>query len=307
MRVANNILELIGNTPMVKLNKIVPKNSADIYLKLEFFNPGSSVKDRIALNMIEDAEKRGLLKKGGTIVEPTSGNTGIGLAMIGAAKGYRVILVMPDTMSVERRKLLKAFGADLVLTDGTKGMRGAIEKAEEILKKNPSYFMPQQFKNKANPEIHKKTTAREILIQMDNNFDMFIAGVGTGGTLTGIGEVIKEELPNVKVIAVEPEASPILSGGRAGTHKIQGIGAGFIPDVLNIDVIDEVFKVKDEDAYETSRKVAVEEGILVGISSGAAIFTAIQKAKELGKGKKIVVIVPSYGERYLSVPDFYKE
>ncbi|WP_416387386.1 cysteine synthase A [Caminicella sporogenes] len=307
MRVANNILELIGNTPMVKLNKIVHKNSADIYLKLEFFNPGSSVKDRIALNMIEDAEKRGLLKKGGTIVEPTSGNTGIGLAMIGAAKGYRVILVMPDTMSVERRKLLKAFGADLVLTDGTKGMRGAIEKAEEILKKNPNYFMPQQFKNKANPEIHKKTTAREILIQMDNNFDMFIAGVGTGGTLTGIGEVIKEELPNVKVIAVEPEASPILSGGRAGNHKIQGIGAGFIPDVLNIDVIDEVFKVKDEDAYETSRKVAVEEGILVGISSGAAIFAAIQKAKELGKGKKIVVIVPSYGERYLSTPLFDNE
>ncbi|MDK2919852.1 MAG: cysteine synthase [Candidatus Petromonas sp.] len=304
MKVVNNITELIGSTPMVKLNKIVPKDSADVYLKLEFYNPGSSVKDRIALSMIEAAEMEGILKAGGTIVEPTSGNTGIGLAMIGAAKGYNVILVMPDTMSVERRKLLKAFGAELVLTDGAKGMKGAIEKAEEILKENPSYFMPQQFQNKANPEAHRKNTALEILEQMDNDFDMFIAGVGTGGTITGVGEVIKEKIEKVEVVAVEPTGSPVLSGGKPGPHKIQGIGAGFIPGVLNIDVIDEVVKVADEDAFSTSRKIALEEGILVGISSGAAVYAAIEKAKELGKGKKIVVIIPSYGERYLSTPLF---
>ncbi len=304
MKVVNNITELIGNTPIVKLNKLNPKDGAEIYLKLEFFNPGSSVKDRIALSMIEAAEKEGILKEGNTIVEPTSGNTGIGIAMIGAAKGYKVILVMPDTMSVERRKLLKAFGADLVLTEGAKGMKGAIDKAGELVKENPSYFMPQQFENKANPKAHRENTALEILDQMDNDFDMFIAGVGTGGTITGVGEVIKDKIDKVKVVAVEPESSAVLSGEKPGPHKIQGIGAGFIPDILNTYIIDEVFKVKDDDALKTARKAAVEEGILVGISSGAAIYTAIKKAKELGKGKKIVVIIPSYGERYLSTPLF---
>lgn len=300
MRVVNNITELIGYTPIVKLNKLKPENGAEIYLKLEFYNPGSSVKDRIALSMIEAAEKEGLLKPGGTIVEPTSGNTGIGIAMIGAAKGYKVILVMPDTMSIERRKLLKAFGAELILTEGSKGMKGAINKAMEIESSNPSYFMPQQFMNKANPQAHRKGTALEILEQMDEEFDMFIAGVGTGGTITGVGEVIKEELEDVKIVAVEPQGSAVLSGEQPGPHKIQGIGAGFIPDILNTDVIDEVFKVNDDDALETARKIALEEGILVGISSGAAVYAAIQKSKEIGKGKKIVVIIPSYGERYLS-------
>lgn len=304
MKIANNITELIGNTPMVKLNKLKPKNGADIYLKLEFYNPGSSIKDRIALSMIEASEQDGSLQKDGTIVEPTSGNTGIGLAMIGAAKGYNVILVMPDTMSMERRKLLKVFGAKLVLTDGAKGMKGAIEKAEEIVKENPSYFMPQQFMNKANPEAHRKSTALEILEQMDNDFDMFIAGVGTGGTITGVGEVIKSKLDKAKIVAVEPKASAVLSGDNPGPHKIQGIGAGFVPDILNVDIIDEVFKVRDEDALETARRVVLDEGILVGISSGAAVYTAIEKAKELGEGKKIVVIIPSYGERYLSTPLF---
>jgi cysteine synthase A len=307
MKVANSIMELIGNTPIVRLNKLKPENGADIYLKLEFYNPGSSIKDRIAVSMIKAAEKDGYLKEGGTIVEPTSGNTGIGLAMIGAAKGYNVILVMPDTMSVERRKLLKAFGAEIVLTEGAKGMKGAIDKAEEIVKENPSYFMPQQFKNKANPEAHRKSTALEILDQMDDDFDMFIAGVGTGGTITGIGEVIKSKLDKVKVVAIEPENSPVLSGGRPGPHKIQGIGAGFIPDILNTDIIDEIYRVEDENALETARKVALEEGILVGISSGAAVYAAIEKSKILGKGKKIVVIIPSYGERYLSVSNFYPE
>ncbi len=305
MKVVNNITELIGKTPIVKLNKLKPENGADIYLKLEFYNPGSSVKDRIALSMIESAENEGALKPGGTIVEPTSGNTGIGIAMIGAAKGYKVILVMPDTMSIERRKLLKAFGADLVLTEGAKGMKGAIDKATEIANTDPLYFMPQQFMNKANPEAHRKGTALEILDQMDDDFDMFIAGVGTGGTITGVGEVIKSEIDKVKVVAVEPQSSAVLSGEKPGPHKIQGIGAGFIPDILNTDVIDEVFKVKDEDALKTARKIAVEEGILVGISSGAAVYAAIKKSKELGKGKKIVVIIPSYGERYLSVSGFY--
>ncbi len=307
MTVVNNITELIGNTPIVKLNKLKPEDGADIYLKLEFYNPGSSVKDRIALNMIEAAEEEGDLKKGGTIVEPTSGNTGIGLAMIGAAKGYKVILVMPDTMSVERRKLLKAFGAELILTEGVKGMKGAIDKAEEIVKENPSYFMPQQFSNKANPEVHRKNTALEILEQMENDFDMFIAGVGTGGTITGVGEVIKNHIDKVKVIAVEPEGSAVLSGEKSGPHKIQGIGAGFIPQVLNLNVIDEIFKVKDEDAFITTKRIALEEGILVGVSSGAAVYTAIKKSKELGKGKKIVVIIPSYGERYLSVSNLFPD
>ncbi|MCT4605330.1 MAG: cysteine synthase A [Marinisporobacter sp.] len=307
MKVVNNITELIGNTPMIKLNKLVGKESAEVYLKLEFFNPGSSVKDRIALNMIETAEREGKLKKDSVIVEPTSGNTGIGLAMIGAAKGYRVILVMPETMSIERRKLLKAFGAEVILTDGAKGMNGAIDKANEIVNSNPYYFMPQQFENPANPEAHRNTTGLEILKQMNNELDMLIAGVGTGGTITGIGEVIKEELKNVKVVAIEPQNSSVLSGNEAGPHKIQGIGAGFIPKILNQDIIDEIIQIEDEDAMKMARRVPVEEGILVGISSGAAIFGAIQKAKELGKGKKIVVIIPSYGERYLSVDNFYPE
>ncbi|KXG74184.1 Cysteine synthase [Thermotalea metallivorans] len=307
MKIAKNITELIGNTPMVKLNRVVGKDDAEIYAKLEFYNPGSSVKDRIALSMIEAAEKEGLLKEGSVIVEPTSGNTGIGLAMIAAAKGYKCILVMPETMSIERRKLLKAFGAELVLTDGTKGMKGAIEKALEIVKENPAYFMPQQFENAANPEIHRNTTAQEILDQMDNQFDMFVAGVGTGGTITGVGEVIKKKIKDVKIVAVEPKDSPVLSGGQPGPHKIQGIGAGFIPKILNMNVIDEIIPVDSEDAMEMARRMAKEEGILVGISSGAAVWGAVQKAKELGKGKKIVVVIPSYGERYLSTPLFHFE
>lgn len=307
MKVANSIIELIGNTPMVKLNKLVGHEDADVYAKLEFFNPGSSVKDRIALSMIETAEKEGKLKPGSVIIEPTSGNTGIGLAMIAAAKGYKVILVMPETMSMERRKLLKAFGADLVLTEGVKGMRGAIEKAVEISKENPEYFMPQQFENPSNPEVHRNTTAKEILDQMDGQFDMLIAGVGTGGSITGIGEVVKNAIGDVKIVAVEPKNSPVLSGGQPGPHKIQGIGAGFVPKILNTDVIDEIVQVEDEVAMEYARKMAREEGILVGISSGAAIYAAIQQAKALGKGKKIVVIIPSYGERYLSTPLFDME
>lgn len=304
MKVANSIIELIGNTPMVKLNKLVGNEDAAVYAKLEFFNPGSSVKDRIALSMIESAEKEGKLKPGSVIIEPTSGNTGIGLAMIAAAKGYKVILVMPETMSMERRKLLKAFGADLVLTEGVKGMRGAIEKALEIAKENPEYFMPQQFENPSNPEVHRNTTAKEILEQMDSQFDMLVAGVGTGGSITGIGDVIKKAIQDVKIVAVEPKNSPVLSGGQPGPHKIQGIGAGFVPTILNMDILDEVIPVEDEVAMEYARKMAKEEGILVGISSGAAVYTAIQKAKALGKGKKIVVIIPSYGERYLSTPLF---
>lgn len=304
MKVANNIIELIGNTPMVKLNKLVGKEDAEVYLKLEFYNPGSSIKDRIALNMIEVAEREGKIQEGSVIVEPTSGNTGIGLAMIGAAKGYKVILVMPETMSIERRKLLKAFGAELVLTDGAAGMQGAIDKANEIVQQNPSYFMPQQFENPANPEMHKNTTALEILDQMEYKLDMVISAVGTGGTITGIGEAIKQKINDVKIVAIEPKKSAVLSGGRPGPHKIQGIGAGFIPKILNTKVIDEIIQIEDEDAMETARSVAKKEGVLVGISSGAAIYGAIQKAKELGPGKRIVVITPSYGERYLSTPLF---
>ncbi len=304
MKVVNSITELIGSTPMVKLNKLVGKDDAQVYVKLEFFNPGSSVKDRIALSMIENAEKAGFLKEGSIIVEPTSGNTGIGLAMVAAAKGYKCILVMPETMSIERRKLLKAFGADLILTDGAKGMKGAIEKATEIAKENPSYFMPQQFENESNPEVHRNTTALEIIEQMDGQFDMFIAGVGTGGTITGVGEILKDKVENVKIVAIEPKDSPVLSGGQPGPHKIQGIGAGFVPKILNTKVIDEIILVENEDAMEMARRMAKEEGILVGISSGAAVWGALKKAKELGKDKKIVVVIPSYGERYLSTPLF---
>ncbi|AZB41210.1 cysteine synthase A [Bacillus sp. FJAT-42376] len=300
MRVANSIHELIGETPIVKLNKMVDDDSADVYLKLEFMNPGSSVKDRIALAMIEAAEKNGSLKPGDTLIEPTSGNTGIGLAMVAAAKGINAILVMPDTMSMERRNLLRAYGAELVLTPGAEGMGGAIRKAEELSKEH-GYFMPQQFKNAANPEVHRLTTGPEIVRQMDQ-LDAFIAGIGTGGTITGAGEVLKEHFPGIKIYAVEPADSPVLSGGKPGPHKIQGIGAGFVPDILNTELYEEVIGVKNEDAFEYARLAAKSEGVLGGISSGAAIYAALKVAKELGKGKKVLAIIPSNGERYLSTP-----
>lgn len=301
MRVAQSVSELIGKTPIVKLNRIVEQDSADIYLKLEFMNPGSSVKDRIALSMIEAAEQEGLLKEGDTIIEPTSGNTGIGLAMVAAAKGYRAILVMPETMSVERRNLLRAYGAELVLTPGPEGMGGAIRKATELAKEN-GYFIPQQFQNPANPEIHRLTTGPEIVEQMGDQLDAFIAGIGTGGTITGAGEVLKEKYESIKIYAVEPADSPVLSGGKPGPHKIQGIGAGFVPETLDVEVYDEVIQVKTEQAFEYARRVAREEGILVGISSGAVIYAATEVAKNLGKGKKVLVVIPSNGERYLSTP-----
>ncbi|ARF68559.1 cysteine synthase A [Paenibacillus larvae subsp. pulvifaciens] len=304
-RLVENITQLIGNTPLVRLNRVVPEGSAEIYVKLEFQNPGASVKDRIAISMIETAEKEGNLKPGATIIEPTSGNTGIGLAMVAAAKGYKAILVMPDTMSMERRNLLRAYGADLVLTPGAEGMKGAISRAEELLAENPDYFMPQQFKNQANVDIHRRTTGPEIVeaIQAhDGKLDAFIAGVGTGGTITGTGEVLKKHFPGIRVYAVEPTASPVLSGGKPGPHKIQGIGAGFVPDILNTEVYDQIIQVDNEDAFATSRQVAKQEGILGGISSGAAIHAALQVAKELGEGKRVVAVVPSNGERYLSTP-----
>ncbi|MGI8362589.1 cysteine synthase A [Bacillus cereus] len=301
MRVAQSVSELIGKTPIVKLNRIVESDSADIYLKLEFMNPGSSVKDRIALAMIEDAEKNGLLKEGDTIIEPTSGNTGIGLAMVAAAKGYNAILVMPETMSIERRNLLRAYGAELVLTPGPEGMGGAIRKATELAKEH-GYFIPQQFKNQSNPEIHRLTTGPEIIEQMGDQLDAFIAGIGTGGTITGAGEVLKEAYKDIKIYAVEPADSSVLSGGKPGPHKIQGIGAGFIPETLDVEVYDEIIQVKTEQAFEYARRVAKEEGILVGISSGAVIYAATEVAKKLGKGKKVLVIIPSNGERYLSTP-----
>lgn len=309
MKVANSIAELIGRTPIIKLNGVAGPEDAEIYLKLESFNPGGSVKDRIAFSMIEDAEKEGLIQPGKTtILEPTSGNTGIGLAMIAAAKGYRAILVMPDTMSIERRNLLRAYGAELVLTPGAEGMKGAIAKAEELKSQNENYFIPQQFKNAANPKIHRETTAVEIIEDMDKQVDAFIAGVGTGGTVTGVGEALKKEIgSHVRVVAVEPSASPVLSGGQPGPHKIQGIGAGFVPDILNRDIIDEVITVENEVAFEYARKVAREQGILVGISTGANIYAALQVAKKLGKGKKVVTVAPSTGERYLSTPLFQFE
>ncbi|AGA21503.1 Cysteine synthase [Bacillus subtilis subsp. subtilis str. BSP1] len=302
VRVANSITELIGNTPIVKLNRLADENSADVYLKLEYMNPGSSVKDRIGLAMIEAAEKEGKLKAGDTIIEPTSGNTGIGLAMVAAAKGLKAILVMPDTMSMERRNLLRAYGAELVLTPGAEGMKGAIKKAEELAEKH-GYFVPQQFNNPSNPEIHRQTTGKEIVEQFgDDQLDAFVAGIGTGGTITGAGEVLKEAYPSIKIYAVEPSDSPVLSGGKPGPHKIQGIGAGFVPDILNTEVYDEIFPVKNEEAFEYARRAAREEGILGGISSGAAIYAALQVAKKLGKGKKVLAIIPSNGERYLSTP-----
>lgn len=297
--VANSITELIGKTPIVKLSRIVDEDSADIYLKLEYMNPGSSVKDRIALAMIEAAEKAGKIKPGDTIIEPTSGNTGIGLAMVAAAKGYKAILVMPDTMSMERRNLLRAYGAELVLTPGPKGMNGAVQKAEKLAKEK-GYFIPQQFSNEANREIHRLTTGPEIVEQMGEQLDVCIAGVGTGGTITGIGQVLKEKYPNIKMYAIEPEDSPVLSGGKPGPHKIQGIGAGFVPSILDMNIYDEIFKVTTEESFVAARRAAREEGILGGISSGAAISVALRVAKQLGKGKKVLAIIPSNGERYLS-------
>ncbi len=307
MRVANHIYELIGETPMVRLNRLVDQDSAEVLVKLEFFNPGGSVKDRIAYHMISDAEEKGLLKPGDVIIEPTSGNTGIGLAMVGIAKGYKVVLVMPDTMSSERRNLLKAYGAELILTPGAEGMKGAIGRAEELVKENSHYFMPQQFNNPANPAIHRQTTAAEIWEQTEGKIDAYVAGVGTGGTLTGVGEILKAKDPSVKVIAVEPKASPVISGGLAGPHKIQGIGAGFIPKILNTGIIDEIIKISDEAAFKTAKRLAGEEGILLGISCGAAINAALRVAKKLGKGKRVVVIAPDTGERYLSTALFKEE
>jgi len=307
-KIVQNVTQLIGGTPLVRLNRIVPEGSAEIYVKLEYQNPGSSVKDRIAISMIEVAEQQGLIKPGeSTIVEPTSGNTGIGLAMVAAAKGYRAILVMPETMSLERRNLLRAYGAELVLTPGSEGMNGAVKKAEEIVRENPSYFLPQQFKNQANVKVHRETTGPEIveaINSLDGKLDAFVAGIGTGGTISGAGEVLKKNFPNIQVVAVEPAGSPLLSGGGPGPHKIQGIGANFIPEILNREVYDRVVTIENDEAFETARTVAKKEGLLVGISSGAAIFAALKIAKELGEGKRVVAIVPSNGERYLSTPLF---
>ncbi len=305
MHIANDITNLVGNTPLVRLKKLGRNGYAEIVGKLEFFNPCGSVKDRIGVSMIEAAEKKGLLKKNTTVVEPTSGNTGIGLASICAVKGYPLILTMPDTMSVERRALLKAFGAEIVLTPGSEGMTGAVRKAEEIVKKNRNTFIPQQFKNPANPEIHRQTTAAEIWRDTDGQVDIFVSGVGTGGTITGVSEVLKKKKPSLRSIAVEPADSPVLSGGQAGSHKIQGIGAGFIPDVLNRKIIDEVFQVTNQEAMNCGRLLAREEGILAGISSGAAVHAAVEVAKRKeNQGKLIVVILPDLGDRYLSTELF---
>jgi cysteine synthase len=306
MKIASNVTELIGNTPLVRLNRIAEGSKADIVAKLEFYNPAHSVKDRIGFSMIDAAEKAGVLTRNQTIVEPTSGNTGIGLAMVAAAKGYKIILTMPETASKERRILLRAYGAELVLTPGPDGMGGAIRKAEEYVASDPKkYFLPQQFKNPANPEIHRKTTAEEIWRDTDGKVDILISGVGTGGTITGVSEVIKSRKPSFKAVAVEPDASPVLSGGAKGPHKIQGIGAGFIPDVLNTKIYDEIIRVTDDNAMETARRMAKEEGLLVGISSGAATWAALQVGnRPESKGKLIVVIIPSFGERYLSTALF---
>ena len=303
MKIYNDITELVGHTPLVRLNRISVGSQAEIVAKLEYFNPSHSVKDRAGLAMVEAAEKQGLLNKDSIIIEPTSGNTGIALAMIAAARGYKCVLTMPETMSRERRMLLRAYGAELILTPGAEGMGGAIRKAEEIAATDPRYFLPQQFKNPANPEFHRRTTAEEIWADTDGSVDIFVAGVGTGGTITGVGELLKERKPSVQVVAVEPDASAVLSGEPKGPHPIQGIGAGFIPEVLNTKVYDHIVRVKNEDAFATARAMATQEGLLVGISSGAAVWAALQVGAEpSSKGKLIVVIIPSFGERYLSTP-----
>ena len=301
MRIANNVAELIGHTPLVKLNKMAPANGATLALKLEFFNPAHSVKDRIAAAMLDAAEAAGHIKPDTIILEPTSGNTGIGLAMVCAARGYKCAFVMPETMSRERKLLLKAYGADLILTPGPEGMPGAIKKANELAAADSRYFIPQQFDNPANPAIHRKTTAEEIWADTDGQVDIFVSGIGTGGTITGVGEVLKERRPGVKIIAVEPAASPVLSGGARGPHPIQGIGAGFVPGILNTAIYDEIVQVPNDAALDTARKLATEEGLLVGISSGAAVWAALQVAERPeNAGKLVVVIIPSFGERYLS-------
>lgn len=307
MRVYRKITDLIGGTPLLELTNYEKANelNAKIYAKLEYFNPAGSVKDRIAKAMLDDAEEKGLLKPGAVIIEPTSGNTGIGLASVAASRGYKVILTMPETMSVERRNLLKAYGAELVLTEGAKGMPGAIAKAKELAEQTPNSYIPSQFTNPANPAVHLKTTGPEIWADTDGKVDIFVAGVGTGGTLSGVGAYLKSQNPNVKVVAVEPATSPVLSGGKAGPHKIQGIGAGFVPDTLNTDIYDEILPVQNEDAFATGRALARSEGVLVGISSGAAVFAAAQLAKRPeNAGKVIVALLPDTGERYLSTPMF---
>ncbi|WP_411682568.1 cysteine synthase A [Clostridium thailandense] len=296
----NNAIEMIGGTPLFKLNNIVGEGMADVYVKLEKFNPGGSIKDRAALGMIEKAEREGLIKTGDTIVEPTSGNTGIALAMIGKLKGYKVMIVMPDTMSMERRNLMKAYGAELVLTEGAKGMKGAIEKAVEIVEGKEGYYIPQQFTNQANPDKHYETTADEIIKDL-KELDVFVAGVGTGGTLIGAGKKLKKYNANINVVAVEPAKSPVISGGQPGAHKIQGIGAGFVPEIYAKEIVDEVMTISDEEAYEYARLMGREEGLLVGISSGANVAAAIKLAKKLGKGKTVVTVAPDGGEKYLSM------
>ena len=305
MKIANDVTELIGNTPLVRIRRLTEGGVADVVAKLEFYNPAHSVKDRIGVSMIEAAEQAGLIKPDTIILEPTSGNTGIALAFVCAARGYPCTLIMPDTMSRERRMLLRAYGAELVLTPGSEGMPGAIRKAEEMAEADPRYFIPQQFKNPANPAIHRRTTAEEIWRDTDGRADILVAGIGTGGTITGVGEVIKERKPSFQCIAVEPDASPVLSGGPKGPHPIQGIGAGFIPDILNTQIYDEVIRVKNEDAFDIARRLAKEEGLLVGISSGAAMWAGLQVARrQENEGKLIVVIIPSFGERYLSTALF---
>ncbi|WP_020621211.1 cysteine synthase A [Paenibacillus daejeonensis] len=309
-RIVNNITELIGDTPLVRLNKIVPEDSAEIYVKLEFFNPGSSVKDRIAISIIEEAEREGKLKPGSTIIEATSGNTGIGIALVAAARGYRAILVMPETMSLERRNLLRAYGAELILTPGPEGMKGAIRVAKELLDSHPDYFPAQQFDNQANVKIHRETTGPEIvdaIRTLDGQLDGFVAGIGTGGTITGAGEILRKAFPDIRIAAVEPAASPVLSGGSPSPHKIQGIGAGFVPSILDPDIYNEVIQVTNEESFETARLAARQEGILGGISSGAAIHAALRLAKELGPGKRVVAVIPSNGERYLSTVLYAEE